>query len=126
MEVAFPLLNESHVVIDLRDLSELERQPILYNHLKLGKHPAVFRSTIAPHLEYVAAHLRFIPETARRIADHKRSLSVFKGRLPHHLFQGLRDIHCTLPPACSLSHQRGSFTSPARPALLGRARRLLA
>ena len=68
-ESAFPLLSESHVVIDVHDLSDLERQQILYNHLKLGKQPAAFRSTIKPHLEYMAAHPRFIPETARRIAD---------------------------------------------------------
>jgi hypothetical protein len=68
-ESAFPLLSESQVVIDVHDLSDLERQQILYNHLKLGKQPASFRSTIKPHLEHMAAHARFIPETARRVAD---------------------------------------------------------
>lgn len=68
-ESAFPLLSESQVVIDVHDLSDLERQQILYNHLKLGKQPTSFRSDIKPHLENVAAHPRFIPETARRIAD---------------------------------------------------------
>lgn len=68
-ESAFPLLSESQVVIDVHDLSDLEKQQILYNHLKLGKQPAEFRSDIKPYLEYVAAHPRFIPETARRIAD---------------------------------------------------------
>ncbi len=68
-ESAFPLLSESQVVIDVHDLSDLEKQQILYNHLKLGKQPAAFRSSIKPHLEYMAAHSRFIPETARRIAD---------------------------------------------------------
>tara|TARA_R110001592_G_scaffold942_6_gene5490 strand:+ start:2274 stop:4541 length:2268 start_codon:yes stop_codon:yes gene_type:complete len=68
-ESAFPLVNESQVVIDVHDLSGLERQQILYNHLKLGKQPVAFCSSIKPHLEYIAAHSRFIPETARRIAD---------------------------------------------------------
>lgn len=68
-ESAFPLLSESQVVIDVHDLSDLEKQQILYNHLKLGKQTAEFRATIQPHLEYMAAHPRFIPETARRIAD---------------------------------------------------------
>jgi hypothetical protein len=68
-ESAFPLLSESQVVIDVHDLSEIERQQILYNHLKLGRQPASFRSAIEPHLEYMAAHARFIPETARRISD---------------------------------------------------------
>jgi hypothetical protein len=66
---AFPLLNESQIVIDVHDLSALERQQILYNHLKLGKQSVAFRSNIKPHLENMAAHPRFIPETARRIAD---------------------------------------------------------
>lgn len=68
-EGAFPLLNESQVVIDVHDLSDVEKQQILYNHLKLGKQPAAFLSDIKQYLEYVAAHPRFIPETARRIAD---------------------------------------------------------
>ncbi|ALA26698.1 hypothetical protein [Piscirickettsia salmonis] len=68
-ESAFPLINESQVVIDVHDLSDFEKQQILYNHLKLGKQPVAFCSLIKPHLEYIAAHSRFIPETARRIAD---------------------------------------------------------
>lgn len=68
-ESAFPLLSESQVVIDVHDLSDIERQQILYNHLKLGKQPSSFRAQIEDHLEYVAAHPRFIPETARRVAD---------------------------------------------------------
>ncbi|MCS0591345.1 hypothetical protein ACFQ09_11455 [Massilia norwichensis] len=68
-ESAFPLLSESQVVIDVHDLSEIEKQQILYNHLKLGRQPTSFRSAIEPHLEYMAAHARFIPETARRISD---------------------------------------------------------
>lgn len=74
---AFPLLNESQVVIDVHNLSDLEKQQILYNHLKLGKQSAAFRSEIRPHLEYVAAHPRFIPETARRIADPLFTKSVY-------------------------------------------------
>ncbi|ABM95944.1 hypothetical protein Mpe_A2991 [Methylibium petroleiphilum PM1] len=68
-EGAFPLLKESKVVIDVHDLSGPERQQILYNHLKLGKQPKEFLASLKPHLEQVAAHARFIPETARRLAD---------------------------------------------------------
>jgi energy-coupling factor transporter ATP-binding protein EcfA2 len=68
-EGAFPLLTESQVVIDVHDLSHSERQQILYNHLKLGRQPRAFRAQIKPHLETVATHERFIPETARRLAD---------------------------------------------------------
>lgn len=68
-EGAFPLFNESQVVIDVHDLSSQEKQQILYNHLKLGNQPSAFRAEIKPHLPSVAAHLRFIPEIARRLAD---------------------------------------------------------
>ena len=68
-ESVFPLLNESKVVIDVHDLSVEERQQILYNHVKLGSQPRSFRTKIKPYLEGVANHTRFIPETARRLAD---------------------------------------------------------
>ncbi len=68
-ESAFPLLSESQVVIDVHDLSDDEKQQILYNHLRLGNQPSAFRSDIKQYLEDVASHPRFIPETARRIAD---------------------------------------------------------
>jgi hypothetical protein len=68
-ESAFPLLKEAKVVIDVHNLTIRERQQILYNHLKLGKQPRGFRSEIKPHLEMVAGHGRFIPETARRLSD---------------------------------------------------------
>lgn len=84
-ESAFPLLSESQVVIDVHDLSDLEKQQILYNHLKLGKQPAAFRFDIKPHLEYVAAHPRFIPETARRIADPLFTKDLYVGE--YHLGQ---------------------------------------
>ena len=68
-ESAFPLLEESQVVIDVHELSKDERRQILYNHIKLGRQPASFRAEIKPFLESVATHPRFVPETARRLAD---------------------------------------------------------
>jgi len=68
-ESAFPLLQESQVVIDVHALSGEERRQILYNHLKLGRQPAAFRTRIKPFLESVAMHPRFIPEIARRLAE---------------------------------------------------------
>ncbi|ABB05644.1 hypothetical protein [Burkholderia lata] len=79
-ESAFPLLGESQVVIDVHDLSDLEKQQILYNHLKLGKQTTEFRVAIRPHLEYMAAHPRFIPETARRIADTLFTKDLYLGK----------------------------------------------
>jgi len=66
---AFPLLKESQVVVDVHNLSLLEKQQILYNHLKLGTQPAKFVKDIKPLLNFVANHVRFIPETARRLSD---------------------------------------------------------
>ena len=68
-EPAFPLLNESQVVIDVHELSEDEKRQMLYNHIKLGNQPASFRTAIKPFLEEIAVHPRFVPETARRLGD---------------------------------------------------------
>ena len=66
---AFPLLNESQVVIDVHNLTLNEKRQMLYNHIKMGRQPIKFRSEIKNYLEQIATHERFIPEIARRIAD---------------------------------------------------------
>lgn len=66
---AFPLFNESQVVIDVHKLQQEEKEQILYNHLKLGTQPLSFIKEVKPFLSAMAAHKRFIPETARRLAD---------------------------------------------------------
>lgn len=68
-ESAFPLLNESQVVVEVENLTLEEKRQILYNHIKLGNQSYPFRTKIKPYLESVATHPRFIPETARRLAD---------------------------------------------------------
>lgn len=68
-ESAFPLMRESQVVIDVRDITTEERRQILYNHIKLGTQPRSFRTAIKPYLEYVASRHRFAPETARRLGN---------------------------------------------------------
>jgi len=79
-ESAFPLLKESQVVIDVHDLSLEEKQQILYNHMKLGRQRHDFRSAVKPHLEAVAAHERFVPETARRLGDPIFTQGLYIGR----------------------------------------------
>ncbi len=76
-ESGFPLLQESKVVIDVKALSGEEKQQILYNHLKLGGQPLSFHKEIKPYLEGIAGHPRFIPETARRLADPLFTKDVF-------------------------------------------------
>jgi energy-coupling factor transporter ATP-binding protein EcfA2 len=68
-ESAFPLLQESQVVIDVHDLTPPDKCQILYNHLRLGRQSKSFRAKIKPFLEDIASHPRFIPETARRLGD---------------------------------------------------------
>ena len=82
-EPAFPLLNESQVVIDVRELSEDERGQILYNHIKLGNQPTSFRFTIKPFLEEIGVHQRFVPETARRLGDiaFTKSLQLYESSI---------------------------------------------
>lgn len=64
-----PLLRDSQVVIEVEELTQPEREQILYNHLRLGKQPSRFRRAIKPFLQDFAAHENFLPETARRLGD---------------------------------------------------------
>ena len=86
---AFPLLDESQVVIDVQELTLEEKRQIIYNHMKLGQQSLEFRSAVKPFLEGVANHSRFIPEIARRLATPfftrelniaRRELEVFVDR----------------------------------------------
>lgn len=66
---AFPLINESQVVINIQELSKAEKEQILYNHIKLGNQGKEFRQGIKPFLPSVAASSHFLPEIARRLGN---------------------------------------------------------
>jgi hypothetical protein len=66
---AFPLLDESKVVVDVRDLTTRERREILYNHLKHGSQPRDFLVGILGYLDSLADHPDFTPELARRLSS---------------------------------------------------------
>ncbi len=66
---ALPVLHEGEVVVRVADISQSEREQILYNHLKHGQQPEAYVRRLLPHLEYAAAHEGFTPELARRLAD---------------------------------------------------------
>ena len=68
---SFELFEDSRIVIEVENLTELERQQILYNHLKCGKQSREFRSSVKPWLLDAAATPKFLPEIARRFADPK-------------------------------------------------------
>ena len=119
---AFPLLNESQVVIDVRDLTMNEKRQILYNHVKLGSQPKVFRTEIKPYLEGVANHPRFIPEIARRLADPslarglrltKEALDEFIDKRDLVLQQTLQELDTHSRAALALIYMRnGQLDSP--------------
>jgi hypothetical protein len=66
---AFPLFDKSQVVINVQGLATAEKAQILYNHIKRGDQPAVFKKAIKPHLARLAEDASFLPETARRLGS---------------------------------------------------------
>ena len=60
-KTAFPLMEESQVVIDVKELTSQEKSEILYNHVKLGNQPQRVRSALKEYLPAVAAHRQFAP-----------------------------------------------------------------
>ena len=121
-ETAFPLLNESQVVIDVRELSDDERRQILYNHIKRGNQPASFRTAIKPFLEEIAVHPRYVPETARRLGDtaftkslllHQASIRQFVERREQFLQETIRGLDAHSRAILALIFlRRGRLQSP--------------
>ena len=66
---AFPIINESQVVINVQELSVSEREQILYNHIRLGTQPIPFKKEIKKFLPACANHEGFSPELARRLGN---------------------------------------------------------
>ncbi|WP_152625929.1 nSTAND3 domain-containing NTPase [Acidithrix ferrooxidans] len=67
---AFPLLEETRVVIEVESFSPEEREQILYNHLRLGNQQNEVLMSMSPiDLEEVAADASFLPEIARRLGE---------------------------------------------------------
>jgi hypothetical protein len=68
---AFELFDDSRVLITVEDLTDSERQMILYNHLKTGSQPRKFKREVKEFLEPAAQVPRFLPEIARRFGNPK-------------------------------------------------------
>ena len=121
-EPAFPLLNESQVVIDVRELSEDERRQILYNHIKFGNQPISFRTAVKPFLEEIAVLSGFVPETARRLGDtaftkslllHQASIHEFVERREQFLQETIRGLDAHTRAILALIFlRRGRLQSP--------------
>jgi hypothetical protein len=68
-ESDLPVLKASQVVINVQDISDLERQQILYNHIKLGNQSKNYKEKIKPYLSEIAKNKKFTPEIARRLGN---------------------------------------------------------
>lgn len=122
---AFPLLNESQVVVDVHDLALAEKQQILYNHLKFGAQSKRYLSELKPFLEDVATHPRFIPEMARRLSDplFTKSLSLsssgigeFIEKREQLLVEIIEGLDCHSRAALALIYmRRDDLRSPVTP-----------
>jgi hypothetical protein len=117
-ESALPVINESQVVIRVEQLTEGERQQILYNHIRLGTQPKDFKGNLIPFLEGVAENRRFSPEIARRLGNpaFTRKLHVSRSALDdfvEHPIELLQEIIRTLDAgsraAFALVFMRGSM-----------------
>jgi hypothetical protein len=68
-EASLPILKDSQVIINVEDISETEKEQILYNHIKLGNQPVQYKQEIKPLLPNVVLNAKFSPEIARRLAS---------------------------------------------------------
>lgn len=68
---SFELFNDSRVVIQVEELTGIERQMILYNHLKFGAQPIKFKTSVKDFLPSASEVPKFLPEIARRFANPK-------------------------------------------------------
>ncbi|MEI2396135.1 hypothetical protein [Paenibacillus phytohabitans] len=81
----FPLLFHSQVIINVADLTPMEKTMILYNHIKCGNLSKVRKTELKPFLIDVASHSSFTPEMARRLGStfFSSSLKISKEGVQH-------------------------------------------
>jgi len=77
--------DEHQVVIELTELTERERQQMLYHHVRMGAQTYNFKSSVKKHLADVAKLPSFLPEAARRLGNptFTRSLVADAAGLQH-------------------------------------------
>jgi len=84
-----PLLETGAAVVSVGDLTESERQQILYNHLKAGTQPLHWKTQIKSHLPRLSKEERLLPELARRLGDKDYTGHIKK--LPDDLLRFIAD-----------------------------------
>jgi len=113
---AFPLIQESQVVIRVEQLTKDEKEQILYNHIRLGAQPREFKTEAKPLLPVVSAHERFSPEIARRLGDPlftkrlaltRAGLTDFVGRPMPFLQEVIQTLDADSRSAIALVFMRG-------------------
>ena len=123
-EYAYPLLRERQVVIDVAELTQLERRQILYSHIRLGDQPKAFRTKLKPHLDAAADQVPFRPEVARRLGRQAftKNLTISRAELEHFMarpngflqevYEGLEADHVG---ALAILYQSGELPVPLGP-----------
>lgn len=66
---SFPRLRESQVIIHVEELTNHEREQILYSHIKRGTQKTEFKRDFKKYFNKVANNTHFTPEIARRLGD---------------------------------------------------------
>ncbi len=61
--------DQNQVVIELADLTEIEKRQMLYHHVRMGKQPEQFKLRIRNYLAGLAKLSTFLPEAARRLGN---------------------------------------------------------
>lgn len=69
-------LANGSAVIEVGSLSPEERSQILYNHLKSGNQPLMWKRKLKPYLADIAKLPNLLPEIARRLGDKYYTVSV--------------------------------------------------
>lgn len=100
-ESSIPVMKASQVVINVQEISQHEREQILYNHIKLGNQTQSFKKEIKPFLKAISENKKFTPEIARRLGDtfFTESLTINKSALVNFVenpVQFLIDVLSTL------------------------------
>jgi len=80
-----PLLASRDAVVNVGDLTQSEREQILYNHLKAGNQPLDWKAKIKNHLPQISKARSLLPELARRLGD--RGYTGRINRLPDDLLR---------------------------------------
>jgi Restriction endonuclease len=101
---AFELFDDNRVVIQVEKLTEIERQMILYSHLKSGSQSITFKSAVKPYLQEAVGVSKFLPEIARRFANPKFTAQLDKSAMGvkdffEHPLKVLIDVIATLAAA---------------------------